>query len=146
MFVTDRRGAWSILLLVIVFVPEATAQSRAGSQPDVDRAIAEARKLLAANELTSARARLEAALAENAASPEAHYLLGVTAEGQNDLSAASSPYQNALRLDPTLAHAHDRLGFVLGRLGRTIEALAAFERAVRLAPDFFDARYHLGAT
>jgi len=45
-----------------------------------------------------------------------------------------------------MAEAHDRLGFVLGQLGRTDEALDEFRRAVEANPKLFDAQYHLGAT
>ena len=82
----------------------------------------------------------------SAPSAEALYQQGLAAERKNDLPAARAAYEDAVRQNPKLAAAHDRLGFVLGRLGRTADALAAFERAVQLQPDLFDAQYHLGAT
>ena len=45
-----------------------------------------------------------------------------------------------------MAVAYDRLGFVRGLQGATGEAIAAFQEAVRLDPQLFEARYHLGAT
>ncbi len=45
-----------------------------------------------------------------------------------------------------MARAHDRLGFVLGQQGRTVEAVERFREAVRLDPKLADAHYHLGAT
>ena len=81
-----------------------------------------------------------------AQSAAAAYQQGIAAEKANDLNAARAAYENAIQIDPSMAVAQDRLGFVLGRLGRTPEAVAAFEQAVRLKPDLFDAQYHLGAT
>src|SRR5262245_23475159 len=82
------------------------------------------------------------------AATEAHrqYLRGVEYEARRDLDQAVRSYQEALRLDPHLAAAHDRLGFVYGLSGRTADALAEFERARTIDPAFFDAQYHLGAT
>jgi Tfp pilus assembly protein PilF len=82
---------------VALLVPQAHAQSReapAASGPG--RAIAEARTLLDANDLVRARARLDAALAQDPSSADAHYLLGLIAERQNDLGGASSSYQTAI--------------------------------------------------
>jgi tetratricopeptide (TPR) repeat protein len=76
----------------------------------------------------------------------AAYRQGVAAEAKNDLAAALAAYDQAIAAEPSMAIAHDRRGFVLGRLGRTGDALVAFERAATLDPRLFDAQYHLGAT
>ena len=47
---------------------------------------------------------------------------------------------------PRFAEAHDRLGFVLGQLNRTDEAIDEFRLAISQDPKLFDAQYHLGAT
>jgi tetratricopeptide (TPR) repeat protein len=71
---------------------------------------------------------------------------GRALEAKNDLPGALEAYQRAVAAAPGDAVARDRLGFVLGRLGRTGEALAAFAKAAELDPKLFDAQYHLGAT
>ena len=85
---------------------------------------------------------------ERGAAGEAHrhYLLGTAAETRRDLDAAARAYSEAIRLDPRMAVAHDRLGFVYGLQGRTADAIAEFERARECDPKLFDAQYHLGAT
>ncbi len=44
-------------------------------------------------------------------------------------------YQEALKLDPALAQAHNGLGAALAREGRDDEAMAQYEEALRLKPD-----------
>jgi tetratricopeptide (TPR) repeat protein len=82
------------------------------------------------------------------ASAEAAYRQGLAAEKENDLNAARSGYESAVRLDPSMAVAHDRLGFVLARharahyqlglalerIGARAEAQAHFADSERLAP------------
>src|SRR5262245_58428878 len=91
---------------------------------------------------------LGALIAPGATARDAHTLLarGQTLEQEGKLDEASSAYEDALKLAPRMAVAHDRLGFVRGRQGRTAEALDAFRRAAALDPALFDAHYHLGAT
>ncbi|HET7295412.1 MAG TPA: tetratricopeptide repeat protein, partial [Vicinamibacteria bacterium] len=71
---------------------------------------------------------------------------GQRRERAGDLAGAEAAYRETLRLAPRMAGAHDRLGFVLGQLGRTREALDEFRRAAEADPKLFDAQYHLGAT
>ena len=51
--------------------------------------------------------------------------------------------QNAVKLDPTLADAHNSLGVVLFKKGRVNEAITQFQEAVRLKPDFSEAQNNL---
>ena len=75
------------VIAFVLFVSGAEAQSRPPeSKPAISEALAGARTLLAANDLAGARTKLEAALAQNPTSAEAHYLLGMIAERQKDLS------------------------------------------------------------
>jgi predicted O-linked N-acetylglucosamine transferase (SPINDLY family) len=62
--------------------------------------------------------------------------------GQRDL--AIDCLKEALRLNPTIAEAHNNLGIVLAREGRLEEAVASFQEAVRRKPDYADAHSNLG--
>jgi len=54
---------------------------------------------------------------------------------------AISEYQAALRSDPNLAEAHYNLGLALAKMpGRSAEAIAHLEAALRLRPDLQYAR------
>ncbi|MEO7602761.1 MAG: tetratricopeptide repeat protein, partial [Sphingomicrobium sp.] len=48
----------------------------------------------------------------------------------------------ALEIDPELAEAHAARGEALGNIGRTAEAIVAFERALGLDSNSYDANYH----
>ena len=139
----NARGA-AIAAMLLWLATERTRRNRAA--PRRHRSVEAARAFLDAGDLARAAASLEAEIARNPKSSDAHYVLGLVRERQRDLPAAARSYEAAIRQAPDMAEARDRLGFVLGQQGKIAEALAQFERAVRLRPDLFDAQYHLGAT
>jgi len=55
---------------------------------------------------------------------------------------ALADFNAAVALDPRLAHAFANRGYLLNRLGRFDEAFADLSRALELAPDDDDVRYH----
>jgi Flp pilus assembly protein TadD len=59
-----------------------------------------------------------------------------------DLLAAEALYRTALCHDPAMAEAHASLGYVLTRLGRPAEAVAACDSAIRLRPAFAEAHWN----
>ena len=80
-------------------------------------------------------------------SPAAHYNLGNTRLMQGRLDEAARHFSDAIAVRPDYALAHDGLGLVRQRDPRTLaEAIAHFERAVRLAPERADVRHHLAIT
>ena len=89
----------------------------------------QARGLLEAGRPDEARATIERHLAEAPDDASAHYLLGLVHERRGDGVAARTAYEAALGHDPTLAEAHDRLGFLLGQAGRTEDAITRFREA-----------------
>ncbi len=60
-----------------------------------------------------------------------------------DPQAAEAFLQEAVRLDPGYAEAHEKLGVVFGQLGRLNDASAAFKRALELREDV-ETRHNLG--
>ncbi len=70
----------------------------AASKPDrtASPALTQARALLEANDLERARSLIEAALARDPASAEAHFLKGLVCERQKDLAAAAGAYAKAI--------------------------------------------------
>ena len=61
------------------------------------------------------------------------------------MDEAISQYQEAIRLRPGNASAHNNLGNALARKGQMDEAIRQFQEALRLQPDFANARKNLAA-
>jgi len=62
------------------------------------------------------------------------------------LAKAKAKFQEALQADPKYPEAHNNLGAVLGREGRSEEALREYETAVTLEPRYPDGLTNLGRT
>jgi len=58
-------------------------------------------------------------------------------------SEAEAQLNEALRLQPDNAGAHNNLGILFANEGRLDDAVLHFQRAVELRPDFEDARRNL---
>lgn len=93
------------------------------------------------------RAHLEAARGVNPLDPETHFQLA----GINERTPATQPqalasYLECVRLSPTHALGHVKLGMLYLNTGRAAAALPHLERGVALRPDRVDYRVALGAT
>jgi protein O-GlcNAc transferase len=71
------------------------------------------------------------------------HLLGLVTH-QMGRRGAAALIGRAVALDPAFAEAHNDHGVILAAEGNLIEALACFERALMLKPNFNDARNNLG--
>lgn len=72
---------------------------------------------------------LRAAIAADPRCAAAHYHLGDAYNSIDDLPAALSAYQTAAQLEPENDRPLKRIGVVLDRMGRSVEAAAAYRRA-----------------
>jgi adenylate cyclase len=66
--------------------------------------------------------------------PSPHLLLSLVQLRQGEYDAALSEAQQAIALDPNFADGYGHLGEVLGRTGRSREAVEAAKKAIRLSP------------
>jgi Flp pilus assembly protein TadD len=62
---------------------------------------------------------------------------------KGQIDDAITQYQEAIRLKPAGADAHNNLGAALYRKGLTDEAIRQYQEALRLKPDYADARKNL---
>jgi type IV pilus assembly protein PilF len=72
------------------------------------------------------------------------YDLGITAFNRGDSREALRGLLSAVRLDPTLAEAHNALGLLYHGMGKEADALVHYEDAVRLRPKFSEAYNNMG--
>jgi len=76
---------------------------------------------------------------------DAHYDLGVNAQNSGDVRSALQEYDEALKLDPDFADAHNAKGVVLHlAFDRKDEAEKEYKRAIEIRPTFSEARVNLG--
>src|SRR5439155_6880138 len=75
------------------------------------------------------------ALAIDANHPDALHLLGIVAHQSGDDRAALELIRRAIAARPDIAAFHNNLGNILKRLRQLPEAIAAYERALELAPE-----------
>ena len=74
---------------------------------------------------------------------EAHHKLGLAWEGQGQHEKAKTEMLQSLAVRPNTPEILNNLGTVYGKLGDKANALASFEKAVTLRPNYAIARYHL---
>jgi Tfp pilus assembly protein PilF len=65
--------------------------------------------------------------------------------GQNRLDLAYENVQKALQAKPRLAMAHNLMGMILEKQNKPDDAVAAYERAVKIVPDDLQFSFNLGA-
>ncbi len=94
--------------------------------------------------LVDAAMRYAQVLRLEPANTEALHRLAQVACQQGQFALGVDYARQALTVDPQRARTHLLLGMALGRLGRTSEALASFERALDCAPDLADAHANRG--
>ncbi|MGD0261440.1 MAG: tetratricopeptide repeat protein [Verrucomicrobiota bacterium] len=73
-----------------------------------------------------------------------HWRLGWVLAREGKTDEAIRQYQEALRLNPGHAFAHNVLGVALVRKGQMDEAIRQYHEALRLNPDYAEAHYNLG--
>lgn len=76
--------------------------------------------------------------------PHPRHYLGLIALQRGDAAAAAALVGEAIALDGSVPEFHVNLGNALKRLGRLAEADRAYQRALELRPEFFEASYNRG--
>lgn len=74
---------------------------------------------------------------------QAHYDLGVSLAGRNEVTAALYQFGKALEIKPDYAEAYYQVGLLLAEQGKLAEAIASYRKALALKPGLTEARQHL---
>jgi Tfp pilus assembly protein PilF len=109
---TERKTQWAAMVALIPIIMFGWT--------------AHARSLVWAD----SEALFRAALAENDASADMHFNLGVVLHQRGDREGAKREYDAAIARDPTMSKAHNNLGVLAREEGDTARALAAFRAAI----------------
>jgi tetratricopeptide (TPR) repeat protein len=100
------------------------------------------RALFAMNRFAEASAHYEHILRARPTSPDAHYDLGLALARAGSIDRAAHHFGEALRLRPS-AGSYLNYARFLAKAGRTADAIASLESALRLQPDLSEARGEL---
>src|SRR5579864_5823502 len=112
------------------------------SDPEV--LVEQARQEWAGNQLFAAEAKCLAVLGAHRHHPGALEVLGCVLNSQGRHEDAVRVFNALTLMQPTVARHWEHLGTVLRPTKRYDQALAAFERALRLAPPTAGVLYNLG--
>lgn len=81
---------------------------------------------------------------DSVGSSDAAYFRGFAYTDGGRFDEAVKEFQEAIRLEPNHAGAHDNLGFVYQKQGKLDQAISGHKEALRIAPDFAMAYHNLG--
>lgn len=112
--------------------------------PEFNALVAKATVAAAAERFDEALEDYERALALAPANAQLHHNVGVLLARRGDLAGAESHFLEAERLHPASPVSSLAIGHLCFGAGRIGDAAAAFERALRRAPDSFEASCNLG--
>lgn len=113
---------------------------------DIIADLTEARRLVHLGQNQQAITVIQGILQRYGPVAEAHALMGATVSSLGDLAAATSHFEQAVRLDPTRASYHYNLGVAYERAGNAMWALEAYRHALEVDayfPQACEAYYRL---
>jgi tetratricopeptide (TPR) repeat protein len=91
-----------------------------------------------------AKREAEKALTQNPNAPQPHYILGLTARGQNRFDDAIEEFEKVVKIDPDDVGSNINLGQLLAQQKKYPQAIAAFREAMTAEPYNETALYNLG--
>ena len=141
----EAHHALGLGLHLSLRLDEAAAEYKRALELDPNHAGAHqnaGRTLFARNRFSEAVVHYEYVQRLQPTSAVAHYDLGLALASTGNIDRAAHHFAEALRLRPN-AHSYVNYARFLANAGRTADALAALEAALRLQPDFEPARSEL---
>ncbi|NUP11671.1 MAG: hypothetical protein HOW73_36965 [Polyangiaceae bacterium] len=115
-----------------IFQPVGGKSPVAPRPPRPPKRMEEARALADRGDVRSAFAVVTALIDDGDVSAEPYALRAIMHEANGDDARAAEDYRRAIYLEPNLIDAHVRLGLLVGRAGRTDEAIRHLRNAVAI--------------
>jgi iron(II)-dependent oxidoreductase len=135
-----------ILILFILMTGLAFGPVYRAHAQETEAVLEAARAFYDQGDLEAALREVEAALRVNKKNPRAHYWKGMIALRQGDLKTAEKAFQTARSQDKGFAEAYNGLGNVFRqKKNRKMDAIEAYQQALRLNPAYAEAQYNLGS-
>ncbi|WP_298019408.1 putative 2OG-Fe(II) oxygenase [uncultured Parasphingopyxis sp.] len=107
---------------------------------DIQQGFAEAQRALQAGDLERCSALLGELIEADPNQPAFYHLAGVTLKKQERLEQARAAFERGIALRDDIPAMHAEYASLLDDLGEGEAAVAAYDRAIALAPDLVDAR------
>jgi tetratricopeptide (TPR) repeat protein len=124
--------------------PPSAGTTVPGVTPGLTANLADATRLIQNGEYSSARAKIDAALATDAKNAQARFLLGVVESDEGDSELALVTFQTLAEDFPELPEPYNNLAVIWAQRGQYEKARLALESALRANPDYAIAHENLG--
>jgi len=112
--------------------------------PGLTPALAEAVTMIRDGQYTTAMAKIDAVLAQDARNPQARFLKGVVQTDQDELDDATVTFTALTEDFPELPEPHNNLAVIWAQQGRYDKARTELEIALKAQPDYGIAHENLG--
>ena len=132
---TGMKITFTSLVVVIVLLSTARMASSQPTQADAAALIAEAKSLLKKNDYPKALTLIQKAISTDPRNPDAYVQLALIHSSMDDDNKARLAVEEALKIDPNYAAAHQQRGAQLRRAKDFEGAIRELKLALSLKPD-----------
>jgi rhomboid protease GluP len=136
---TSLQSRWWVIALAMLVLIAGTSVAVAAQRNSASAFILRGQQALEDGDFVAAESLFRQAMDRDPDSGVLLFYLGVTLSEQGEMTEAVQVYQDALRLEPTLAEAHWNMALAYTSLNRPADAIAEFEAFIALRPDSVDA-------
>ncbi len=126
---------FAVCFLSSVSIGEAQTKKNNVQRETSEKLLAEASSALASEDLSRAADILQKLLSSEPRNSAAHTLAGITADRQNNLSAAEIHFAIAAKLNPGSAETRNNYGAILLRRNKKAEAAREFAASLKINPN-----------
>lgn len=147
------RVAYSVVLMLLVGAafaqqapppPPSAGTTVPAVTPGLTPELADATRMIQDGQYTSARVKIDAALAISAKNPQARFLRGVVEADEGNPDLALATFQSLTEDFPELPEPYNNLAVIWAQRGQYEKARSALESAIASNPEYAIAHENLG--